>query len=90
MEESISIRDTFVGKQYKKNFYHGLLLGLLKGDGRWLVRSNTESRFIKRLVGSGAGIILVSFHELRIIIAFKDIEEFEETPSDITFVIAVS
>ena len=43
MEESISIRDTFVGKQYKENFYHGLLLGLLKGDGRWLVRSNTES-----------------------------------------------
>lgn len=43
MEESISIRDTFIGKQYKENFYHGLLLGLLKGDGRWLVRSNTES-----------------------------------------------
>ena len=43
MEESISIRDTFVGRAYKENFYHGLLLGLLTADGRWLVRSNAES-----------------------------------------------
>ena len=27
----------------KENFYHGMLLGLLKSDGRWLVKSNAES-----------------------------------------------
>lgn len=43
MEDSISIRDTSVKKEMKENFYHGLLLGLLMVDGRWLVRSNAES-----------------------------------------------
>lgn len=30
-------------KEYKENFYHGMLLGLLKGDGRFSVQSNAES-----------------------------------------------
>ena len=43
MAESISIRDTFVKKPMKENFYHGMLLGLLKAEGKWNVRSNAES-----------------------------------------------
>ena len=40
---SISIRDTFAKKAMKENFYHGMLLGLLRAEGSWSVRSNTES-----------------------------------------------
>lgn len=43
MADSISIRDTFVKKEMKENFYHGMLLGLLRGQGRWVVKSNPES-----------------------------------------------
>lgn len=43
MEDSISIRDTYVKKEMKENFYHGLLLGLLKAEGSWIVKSNAES-----------------------------------------------
>jgi phage terminase large subunit-like protein len=43
MNDSISIRDTAVKKEMKENYYHGLLLGLLVADGRWLVKSNVES-----------------------------------------------
>lgn len=43
MNDSISIRDTAVKKEMKENYYHGLLLGLLVADGRWLVKSNAES-----------------------------------------------
>lgn len=43
MSDSISIRDTCVHKQMKENFYHGLLLGLLKANGEWIVKSNAES-----------------------------------------------
>lgn len=43
MAESISIRDTYVRKEMKENFYHGMLLGLLRAEGSWSVRSNTES-----------------------------------------------
>ncbi len=43
MDESISIRDTFVRKEMKENFFHGMLLGLLKAEGRWIVKSNAES-----------------------------------------------
>ena len=27
----------------KENFYHGMLLGLLKAQGNWIVKSNSES-----------------------------------------------
>ncbi len=43
MAEFISIRDTFVKKEMKENFFHGILLGLLKAEGSWIVRSNEES-----------------------------------------------
>ncbi len=43
MSVSISIRDTFVKKEMKENFYHGTLLGLLGAEGSWIVRSNMES-----------------------------------------------
>lgn len=43
MSDSISIRDTFVKKPMKENFYHGMLLGLLKAEGKWVVKSNAES-----------------------------------------------
>ena len=29
--------------EYKENFYHGLLLGLLRSESEWLIRSNRES-----------------------------------------------
>lgn len=41
--DSISIRDTAVRKNQKENFYHGLLLGLLRSEGKWLIRSNAEA-----------------------------------------------
>lgn len=43
LSESISIRDTAVRKDKKENFYHGMLLGLLRAEGSWAVRSNAES-----------------------------------------------
>ena len=41
--ESISVRDTAVRINQKENFYHGLLLGLLRSQGNWLIRSNAET-----------------------------------------------
>lgn len=43
MANSISIRDTFTKKEMKENFYHGMLLGLLRAENGWVVKSNTES-----------------------------------------------
>ncbi len=43
MSDSISIRDTFVKKEMKENFYHGMLLGLLRAEGSWSLKSNAES-----------------------------------------------
>ena len=43
MAESISIRDTFVKKPMKENYYHGMLLGLLRAEGSWITKSNAES-----------------------------------------------
>jgi len=50
--ESISIRDTAVRKERKENFFHGMLLGLLKYESNWSVKSNVES-------GEGYGDILI-------------------------------
>ena len=41
--ETISIRDTGAPSNRKESFYHGLLLGLLRGQGKWKVHSNLES-----------------------------------------------
>ena len=41
--DSISVRDTAVRANRKENFYHGMVLGLLRGQGSWLVKSNAET-----------------------------------------------
>ena len=43
MKKTVSVRDTFVRKPLKENFYHGLLHGILSFKGGWSVRSNRES-----------------------------------------------
>lgn len=43
MEKTISIRDTFVRKPTKENFYHGILLGILGFKEGWTVTSNKEA-----------------------------------------------
>ena len=39
----ISILDTKARDEQKENFYHGLLLGLLRSERDWLIRSNVEA-----------------------------------------------
>ena len=41
--DSISVRDTAVRTNMKENFYHGMVLGLLRSQGTWLVKSNAET-----------------------------------------------
>ncbi len=41
--KTISIRDTFVHKARKENFYHGILLGLLSSEEDWYILSNGET-----------------------------------------------
>lgn len=41
--DSISVWDTAVRSKMKENFYHGLVLGLLRSQGDWLVKSNAET-----------------------------------------------
>ena len=43
MEQTISVRDTFVRKPLKENFYHGILLEILGFKGGWSVTSNREA-----------------------------------------------
>ena len=41
--DSISVRDTAVRINMKENFYHGMVLGLLRSQGNWLIKSNAET-----------------------------------------------
>lgn len=41
--DSISIRDTAVRMDRKENFYHGMILGLLRSQENWLIQSNVET-----------------------------------------------
>ena len=41
--DSISVRDTAVRRNMNENFYHGMLLGLLRSQDSWLVKSNAET-----------------------------------------------
>ena len=41
--DSISVRDTAVRMSMKENFYHGMVLGLLRSQGNWLIQSNAET-----------------------------------------------
>ena len=43
LKKTISIRDTFVQKPTKENFYHGILLGILGFKAGWSVSSNRET-----------------------------------------------
>ena len=43
LKKTISIRDTFVEKSLKENFYHGILLGILGVKEDWGVFSNWET-----------------------------------------------
>ena len=52
LRKTISIRDTFVKRQMKENFYHGILIGILGFEDTWSVSSNKES-------GDGYSDILV-------------------------------
>ena len=43
LSKMISIMDTKARDDQKENFYHGLLLGLLRSEPNWLILSNAES-----------------------------------------------
>ena len=43
LQKTVSVRDTFVRKSLKENFYHGILLGILSYKNEWRVSSNRES-----------------------------------------------
>ena len=43
--ETISILDTRARNEEKEIFYHGILLGILKNNSGWAVKSNRESGF---------------------------------------------
>ena len=63
MEQTISVRDTFVKKPTKENFYHGILLGILSFKDDWTVKSNKESGdgfsdIMVRIDDSDIGIII--------------------------------
>lgn len=66
LEQTISIRDTFVKKALKENFYHGILLGILGFKNGWYVRSNEEA-------GDGYSDILIKIEraEVGIVIEVK-------------------
>ncbi|MDE7183821.1 MAG: ATP-binding protein [Lachnospiraceae bacterium] len=61
--KTISIRDTYVKKDMKENFYHGVLLGLFAHMDGWIVRSNAEagngySDIVVRIESKEIGIII--------------------------------
>ena len=63
MKKTISIRDTFVQKPTKENFYHGLLLGILGFKENWSVMSNREtgdgfSDILIRIEDEDVGIVI--------------------------------
>lgn len=66
LKKTISIRDTFVKKTMKENFYHGILLGILGIKEEWGVFSNQET-------GEGYSDILIETEngEMAILIEVK-------------------
>ncbi len=66
LKKTISIRDTFVRKTLKENFYHGILLGILGVKEEWGVFSNQET-------GDGYSDILIETEnsEMAILIELK-------------------
>ena len=45
LKKTISLRDANARKGMKENFYHGILLGLFMGFGKWPVMSNAEAGY---------------------------------------------
>lgn len=43
LTETISVLDTKARNEEKENFYHGILIGVLKNNPDWVVKSNRES-----------------------------------------------
>ncbi|MCD8119937.1 MAG: ATP-binding protein [Lachnospiraceae bacterium] len=43
LDDTISLRDTFVHRERKENFYHGILLGLFAYRDGWVSKSNQEA-----------------------------------------------
>ncbi|MCD8369884.1 MAG: ATP-binding protein [Clostridiales bacterium] len=70
--DSISFMDGGNSNEMKETFYHGLLLGMLRGRSGWLVKSNREA-------GNGrADIILIDrFRQCGHIIEVKYADSFE-------------
>ncbi len=66
LKKTISIRDTFVKKVMKENFYHGILIGILGVKEDWGVFSNRE-------MGEGYSDILIETQssEMAILIEVK-------------------
>ena len=71
--QTISILDTKARNEEKENFYHGLLLGLLRSCRNWSVRSNVES-------GDGFADILVQPEDpdIGIVIELKYAPDFSK------------
>lgn len=74
LKKTISIRDTFVQKPTKENFYHGILLGILRFKAGWSVSSNRET-------GNGYSDILIQIDDadkgiiIEVKYAEKDLEK---------------
>lgn len=74
--ETISIMDTNARSGEKENFYHGILLGILKSYPDWAVKSNRESGdgfpdILLKLKNPDAGIII----ELKYAHTMNDLEK---------------
>lgn len=70
MKKTISVRDTFVRRPTKENFYHGILLGILSFKAGRLVSTNREA-------GDGFSDIMISIYDsdVGIIIEVKYAED---------------
>ena len=74
LKKTISIRDTFIQKPTKENFYHGILLGILGFKAGWSVSSNRET-------GNGYSDILIQIDDadkgiiIEVKYAEKDLEK---------------
>ena len=64
LKKTISIRDTFVRKASKENFYHGILLGILGVKEEWYVSSNQEA-------GEGYSDILIETENSEMVILIE-------------------
>ena len=64
LKKAISIRDTFVRKASKENFYHGILLGILGVKEEWYVSSNQEA-------GEGYSDILIETENSEMVILIE-------------------